>query len=591
MNIYSEEYEKISDYGIIGNLRTAALVSVNGSIDWLCLPDFDSPSLFSGLVDKDRGGCFSIKPAGKYFSKQKYLEKTNILETTFYTQNGKIIRLTDFMPLEDTGNKKSVLIRKLEGIEGTLPVSFVFNPKFDYARSEPTLEIAQDGIIKAYNDTNTLILQTDIDVHIVDNKVIGDFVLKDGNIHWFILHYEDKYFESVHANQVLSFDETVEELEKTKYFWEDWSANLNYSGAFDQEVLRSLLILKLLIHNQTGGLINSPVTSLDAQKPKDGRYCWLREVFFAFNALINTGYKDEAFKLTEWLEHVCKNLGKNLQPVVGLRGERDLIEHNLNYLSGYKNLSPVKIGDNSYTQFDLSTYGLVLMCFENSVKHGYSLDEQILNLIIDYTRILSQSWHNPDNGIWSMEAKQYTFSKIAAWLGLDAGIKLVKQFRDNYHEIDKWISSKDNLYFQLEELGWNNDIKSYTLYYASNMPDSSLLLLNILNFSGSNDDKTRSTINKIREDLALDHMLYKYKNEKGDKQSVYTLCAFWLAHSYALLGKKDYAHSIIEHNLIFAGHHKIFAEGIHIDSHNKLGNYPFSPAHTAFINAVLSLSH
>ncbi|OGH97039.1 MAG: hypothetical protein A2104_09240 [Candidatus Melainabacteria bacterium GWF2_32_7] len=601
MNNMQDKYMPIKDYGVVGNLETIALISKEGSVDWLCLPDFDSPSVFANILDKERGGSFQVKPLEKFFSQQKYIDKTNILETTFFTETGKIVKITDFMPPKtDHSCKHCLLFRKLEVIKGTLPLHFSFHPRFDYARSEPSYDIIEQGMIAAKDEHNTLILNTDIQMHHTDNSLKEEFIVKEGKTHWFLLYYLPEYDKIISVVEAYPIDDASDELEKTKKYWEDWSSKLKYDGPFQEAVLRSALLLKLLMYNPTGALINSPTTSLpeniSGERNWDYRYVWLKDTAFAFHALLNIGYKDEAFKLFNWLENICMQYGRGLRPVVSLRGEAELIEHNLEYLSGYKDSTPVRIGNDAHNKFELDSFCMVLRCSLSAIENGFKPTEQMINILIDYTNILSEAWNNPDHSIWEVRdlERRFTFSKVAAWLGLDAGIKIANLLKPNNPNISRWEEIKQQIHNKAIDEDWSPAKDRFKFYNTTLTPDASLLLLPILGFLPVTDHKLKATVIRVRKELSTNSLVYRYKHNeyndgiKGD-EGAYTSCSFWLAHCFALFGENETAKYIIKHILEYSNPLHLFSEEIDPNTKDSLGNYPHSPTHVSFINAALSI--
>lgn len=596
-----DKYTPIKDYGVIGNLETIALVSKNGSIDWLCLPYFDSPSVFAGILDKDQGGFFQIKPMAKFFSQQKYIDKTNILETTFFTETGGIIKITDFMlPKTEHSHKTSLLFRKLEAIKGESVLHFIFNPKFDYARKAPDFNIVTTGMIAAKTENETLILETDIEMHRRNNHYEEEFIVKEGETHWFMLYYLPEHKKLINVMDASPINDASDVLEKTKNFWEDWSSKFKYDGEYGEEVLRSALLLKMLTYNPTGAVINSPTTSLpehiSGQRNWDYRYVWLKDTAFALHAFLNTGYKDEAFKLFNWLQNICINMGKNLTPVVGLRGEVDLIEHNLNHLSGYKNSAPVRVGNNAYTMFELDSFAMVLRCALSAIENNFKPEQQMIHILIDYTNILNEAWDNPDNSIWETRdlKRQFTFSKAAAFLGIDAGIKIAKKLDIEQGNITKWESIKQKIQSKIFDMEWSPEADSFTFHNHTKIQDASLFLLPILGFLPADDHRIRSTIIRAKEHLSNDSLYYRYKpGEYNDgvteDEGAYTSASFWLAHCFALMGEKENARYIINNLLKYNEPLYLFPEEMDPVNKEYLGNFPHSPTHTSFINAVLSV--
>jgi len=595
-----KEYLPIKDYGIIGNLETAALVSKNGSIDWMCLPDFDSPSIFANILDAKRGGKFSISPIDGFTSEQKYIEKTNILETTFHVEGDKIFKIVDFMPPNVKNIHDScVLVRKIEAVKGIIPLKLVFNPQFEYGLNKPSYKLIDDILI-AQDPNNTLILKTDIALQHTDNHYISEFIINEGNTQWFIMYYLPYNKEIINTTDILPIGDASDRLKITQDYWESFSNRMTYDGPFKDEVLRSALITKMLIYNATGALIASPTTSLPesiaGKRNWDYRYAWLKDTAFAFHGLLNIGYKDEAYKIFNWLQTVCIQHGKNIPPVLGIRGESSLIELKLDHFEGYRHSKPVHIGNEAYSKFQLSSLAMLLRCALAAIEENIVPEMQMVDILLDYTEILANAWSNPDNSIWEVRdmQRQFVFSKVSALLGIKAGIEIAKKLRPDNNKIGEWEQKIDLINKQINDSGWNNDKKSFVFHYNTDSIDASLLLLPILGYLSITDNKIKSTIEEVRKELSVNSLLCRYKTDEykdgiNETEGAYLCASFWLAHCYGLMGKKDEAVSIIQNIINYSQPLKIFSEQISPSSKKERGNYPYSPAHISFINAVLSL--
>src|SRR5512141_1298387 len=424
-------HQPISTYGLIGDMRTAALVGLDGAIDWCCLPRFDSGSVFAALLDPDRGGTWSIRPVGRWTSTQRYVARTNVLETTFTTATGRAV-ITDFMPVDSAGRPASArpeIHRRVRCVRGRVELRIVFMPRFDYASRSTRLEPLAGGLI-ATDRTDQVITLTSakpFDWSFDHGTAIATFHVEPKVDRWIVLRYDD--------DDVWPVDryESAEKLEVTTEFWQRWSAAVRYTGPYRSMVKRSALALKLLTHAESGAIIAAPTTSLPetlgGSRNWDYRFVWLRDAAFTLEALDAVGHHAEADAFMRFVKRVCRHEGGgHLQIMYGIDGRRDLVERQLEHLSGYRNSSPVRIGNGAATQLQLDVYGEVLETADRWRRH-HGMSEgtwRVLRPLVDW---VAEHWRQPDSGIWEVrgEMRHYVFSKVMSWVALDRGVTLAEE--------------------------------------------------------------------------------------------------------------------------------------------------------------------
>ena len=587
-------YLPIEDHGIIGDLHTAALVAKDGTIDWLCLPAFDSPSVFASILDDERGGHFSLRSAEYTRSQQLYLPGTNVLLTRFITPEG-VAEVLDFMPIDDDRELRHDLIRDVRIIRGRIAIDIDCRPAFDYARQEHTIEFVESGVI--FRGTGTaLSLASGVPLKEgPGHSAVARFELKEGESASFVLRVLGKGEEPRKAPERT---ECQRLLQGTLDYWRQWISKSTYRGRWREIVNRSALALKLMIYHPTGALVAAPTMALPQTMERaynwDYRYTWLRDAAFAMFVLIRIGFRDEAQKFMGWLRERCHGSGGRLHPIYGIDGRTELDKEGLLHLSGYRDSSPVRVGNGTYDQLHLDLYGAVLDAVYLYNKYGAPLDYedwQSLRTLLDW---LSQNWHQPDAGMWDVRdsRKHFVSSKVLSWVALDRGVRLAHQ-RGLPADEDVWIAQRDAIYEEVMSKGWNAKKGSFVRHYGSEALDASLLLMPVVEFVGSTDPRWLATLERVQEELTYDVLVERYEGESAsegpaDSQGAFGVCSFWLVECLTRAGRLDEARLALEKMFSYANHLRLYAEKIGY-SGESLGNFPHAFTHLALITAVVRL--
>jgi GH15 family glucan-1,4-alpha-glucosidase len=587
-------YLPIEDHGIIGDLNTAALVAKDGTIDWLCLPAFDSPSVFASILDDERGGQFSVRPVDYTRSQQLYLPGTNVLLTRFITPQG-VAEVLDFMPIEDDRELRHDLIRDIRVIMGRIPIDVDCRPAFDYARQEHTIEFVKSGVIfrgagTALNLASVVPLKEG-----PSHSAVARFELKEGESASFVLHVLGEGEEPREAPERTEYQRL---LQGTLDYWRQWISRSIYRGRWREIVNRSALALKLMIYHPTGALVAAPTMALPQTMERaynwDYRYTWLRDAAFAMFVLIRIGFRDEARKFMGWLQERCHGSGGRLHPIYGIDGRTELVKEELHHLSGYRDSSPVRVGNGTYDQLHLDLYGAVLDAVYLYNKYGAPLDYedwQSLRILLDW---LSQNWHLPDAGMWDVRdsAKHFVSSKVLSWVALDRGVRLAHQ-RGLPADEEVWIDQRDAIYEEVMSKGWSTKRGSFVRHYGSETLDASLLLMPVVEFVGPTDPRWLATLDRVQKELTYDVLVERYGGESAsedpaDDQGAFGVCSFWLVECLTRAGRLDEARLALEKMFSYANHLGLYAEKIGY-SGEALGNFPHAFTHLALITAVVRL--
>jgi GH15 family glucan-1,4-alpha-glucosidase len=587
-------YLPIEDHGLIGDLHTAALVGTDATIDWLCLPAFDSPSVFASILDDERGGHFSLRPAQYTHSQQLYLPDTNVLLTRFITPNG-VAEVLDFMPIEDEHELRHDLIRDIRVIRGRMTIEIDCHPAFDYARQEHTIEFIRSGVIFRGAGT-TLNLASVVPLKEgPSHSAVARFELKEGESDSFVLRLLGKGEE---PGEALERTECQRLLQGTLDYWRRWISKSTYRGRWREIVNRSALALKLMIYEPTGALVAAPTMALPQTMERaynwDYRYTWLRDAAFAMFVLIRIGFRDEAHKFMEWLQERCHGSGGLLQPIYGIDGKTELREEELHHLSGYCGSRPVRVGNGIYARLQLDLYGAVLDAAYLYNKYGALLDYEIWQSLRSLLGWLSENWHQPDAGMWEVRDTRENFisSKVLSWVALDRGIRLARQ-RGLPADEEVWIDQRDAIYEEVMSKGWNTKKESFIRYYGSNALDASLLLMPVVEFVGPTDPRWLETLDRVQKELTYDVLVERYEAESAsdapaDDRGAFGVCTFWLVECLTRAGRLDEARLTLEKMFSYANHLGLYAEKIGY-SGEALGNFPHAFTHLALITAVVRL--
>lgn len=582
------------DYGIIGNCKTAALIKENASIEWCCFPRFDGPSVFAKILDS-KGGSFEIKPQGKYGIKQKYIEDTNVLQTTFYNNQSKF-SVIDYFPLY-LENKKlkqvKVIHRIIRVLEGRPKIKIVYNPKLNYARDDTKLYCEKDNII-ATSGKESLYLYSNVDCE----KILGNDAIKLDEDAFFLISYNKK-------EQEHEFDFIEDELNRTIKFWRGYLRERSIPRFYGQEkIIRSILALKLLTYYESGAVIAAATTSLPevigGERNWDYRYCWLRDASFAIHVFTKICSFEEAEGFLKFLMRICTKCsleGLNLAIMYGVEGEHNLKEEVLDHLEGYKNSKPVRIGNAAFTQVQIDIMGEVIEAiFRFSITYNYveKMTGEQFNLLKSLVNHVVRVWKEKDHGIWEFRniKGHFVFSKLMSWVAIDRGMKIAEHFKKQC-PIDEWKRVRDEIKEEILTKGWNSNKEAFTMYYGSDELDASILLMHHYDFISPKNPKFISTVKAIEKELVKDGLVYRYrmKDDFGYPKNPFTIASFWLIDALYAIGEKKKAIGMFKDVLRYSNHLGLFSEDIDIETKELTGNFPQAYTHLALIDSAILLSN
>jgi GH15 family glucan-1,4-alpha-glucosidase len=592
-------YVPIADYAVIGCTRSIALVSRSGSIDWLCWPRFDSESVFGRILDAEKGGYFAIQPAIPFESQRRYLEGTNVIETTFTTGSG-IVRLLDLMPVMTELEKQKrlspfrQLLRRVECVEGDVPLIVTYAPRPDYGRVTPSIKARGDSVSCAWR-ARVLNLRSDAAFIVEGSTATANFKLRSGQSRTFALGFDD------HTPVVLASigDEATAEIEETIGFWRQWSGQLTYDGPYRDLVLRSALALKLLTYAPSGAIVAAATTSLPesigGERNWDYRYCWLRDASWTVSALYDCGFSNEGAAFLDWLLYSTRLTQPNLQMLYDVFGEAQIPEKTLDHLDGYCGSRPVRIGNAAHAQFQLDVYGEVLGAVDEATQRGANLDRDSQRLLRRLTDIVCEHWQEPDAGIWEKRggARQHVHGKVMAWSALDSALRIA----DRCHiEVDHphLEKAKSEIKEAVLTHGFDAERNTFTGIFGEKEVDASLLFIARVGFIDPKDPRMLGTIDAIRSTLGGDGLLYRYDTRKTTDglppgEGAFVACTFWLVEALALAGRVDEAHALFDDVVRHANDAGLFSEEIDVQTGALLGNFPQALTHIALLNAALAL--
>lgn len=575
----------LEDYAMIGDGETVALVSRGGSIDWLCLPRFDSPACCAALVGAAKHGCWSIAPDGKIErAEHRYQKDTLVLETDL-TSDAGTIRITDFMPIR---SHDPVIIRIVSGVCGNVPTSLHAAFRFDYGNMPPWVTKIAGGAVM-HVGPDQIVLNGLADCQIEDNSIVLRFVVEQDSRHVFVLTYGKA------DEPVAKKTDAIRALSDTQSFWRDWIGGFDRPVPYADVMRRSLLTLKALIHRPTGGLIAAPTTCLPEQPGGamnwDYRYCWLRDAAFTLSALVDCGFLDEATAWRDWMLRAVAGQADKMQILYRVDGSRRLDEANLPWLPGYRYARPVRVGNAAAGQFQLDTYGELLRTLHASEQAGMKRTDQgrhVEHAIIDH---LERVWLEPDQGLWESrgEAHHYTYSKVMAWVALHRFLdgKGAEEITD---ERRKHLSGlRDHMHDTICREGFDAGLGAFTSYFGGQQVDASLLLLPKVGFLPANDARIAGTINLIEKTLVVDGFVRRHLMDDLVPESAFVACSFWLAECHLWQGRRPDAVKTIEKALTIRGDLGLLSEEYDVVSQRLSGNYPQALSHLALIHAVLAL--
>jgi GH15 family glucan-1,4-alpha-glucosidase len=585
--------ERIEDYGLVGDLQTAALVGRNGSVDWLCFPRFDSGSCFGALLGSAEEGRWQIAPAGGGLATdRRYRKNTLILESEWQTATGRV-RVIDFMPPR---GKAPDIVRIVEGLEGRVEMHTELVMRFDYGSVIPWVSRIDDDTLIAIGGPDALVLRTPVELQPEAMTHAADFSVRAGERVPFVL----TWYPSHHKPPVPVEPERA--LAETESYWREWMRDCGYEGDYADAVHTSLLVLKALTYLPTGGIVAAPTTSLPERiggvRNWDYRYCWLRDATFTLLAMMNAGFTDEAHAWRNWLLRAVAGDPANAQILYGVGGERRISEFELDWLPGYAGSQPVRIGNAAHEQFQLDVYGEVMDALHQARIDGLPADDHAWSLQRNLMDFLEGAWALPDEGIWEVRGprRHFTHSKVLAWVAFDRAVDTVERF-DLQGPVERWRRIRDEIHEEVCREAFDVRLNSFTQAYGSDELDASTLLIPLVGFLPADDPRVLGTIDAILRDLTRDGFVERYKpKERNDVdglpggEGVFLPCSFWLVDALLMAERDDEARALFEKLIAVSNDLGLLAEEYDPGAKRLLGNYPQAFTHVGLVNSAYNLS-
>ncbi|MFF4244963.1 glycoside hydrolase family 15 protein [Streptomyces sp. NPDC001822] len=590
---------RIEDYALIGDMQTAALVCRDGTADWLCLPRFDSHAIFAGLLGTEEHGFWRLGPArpegapAPAADRRRYRGDSLILESEWDTSRGTV-RVTDFMPPRDGAPQ---LIRIVEGVSGRVPMRSELRMRFSYGRVTPWVHKV-DGRTVAVAGPDSVWLDTDAETYGQNLTTYSDFTVAPGDRIAFTISWQPSHHEPP------AMPEPEASLEATGDFWREWVEQCTYHGPYREAVVRSLITLKALTYAPTGGIVAAPTTSLPedigGSRNWDYRYTWLRDAAITLSSLLRTGYREEARAWREWLLRAVAGDPENLQIMYGIAGERELGEAELDWLPGYENSGPVRVGNGAANQLQLDVYGEVTEALHLAHMTGLTRNDYAMGLQLKLIEYLEKHWEEPDEGIWEVRGprRHFVHSKVMAWVAVDRTIKLVES-GDAEGPLERWHQLRDDIHRDVCERGYDPERNTFTQSYGSKELDASLLLIPQMGFLPPDDKRVIGTIEAIQRELSTeDGFVLRYPTD-GDEAGVdglegdegaFLACSFWLADDLAMIGRVDEARRLFEKLLSLRNDLGLLAEEWDSRLQRQVGNFPQAFSHVPLIDTALRLT-
>ncbi|MBN1987080.1 MAG: glycoside hydrolase family 15 protein [Prolixibacteraceae bacterium] len=584
------------DYGIVGNGKSAALISKTGVTEWLCLPLFDSASVFASLLDKEKGGSFAVVVDESYSTSQKYLPKTNILVTRF-SNGSDTFEIIDFMPRYHYQNGADHVysppdyIRYFKLKSGNPKFRIKYDPRLEYAE-KPTKTKVHKEYIKSSTEKgpyDSLYLYSNLNKKTIAS---GDEVTMKGDF-FFLISYNQKLLEQTLERAYLK-------LQRTKVYWLNWSEETHRFNHYNDEILRSALVLKLLSFDKTGAVLAAATTSLPETigeiRNWDYRFCWLRDASMVIKVMTQLGHWRSAQRFLDFIIDVVSDKDEKIQIMYGINKEKNLKERILTHFSGYENSAPVRIGNAAYKQKQHDIYGILMdVIYQQFSLFDVSLQnsEELWTITRSIIRIVKNNWKKPDRGIWEIrnEQRHFTFSKLLCWVAVDRGIKVAELIK-RHDYIKKWTRLKNTIREDILKKAWNEEKQAFTQTYGNTDLDASTLLMESYGFIDANDEKYISTVKATQKELSRNGLMYRYKNQDdfGLPSSSFTICTFWMIQSLFKIGEKEEAKKMFDQLLSYSNHLGLFSEDIDFETKQLLGNFPQAYSHLALIETAMLFS-
>lgn len=590
-------YTSIAEHGLIGDMRTAALVGTNGTIDWYCCTRFDAPSVFAAILDADRGGAFELAPDVPARTKQFYFPDTNILITRFFADNG-VGEVQDFMPIVDDSAEadRHRLIRRVLCVRGSLPFTVRVAPRFDYGRQTHTVSTRQGQTVFDSPDLS-LALTSSVPVKIDGPDAWSSFTLEEGQAAVFAL---DRIGGGVEPRScaVLEADEL---FRATVRYWRSWLSQSRYRGRWREMVHRSALTLKLLTYAPTGAIVAAPTTSLPEQiggeRNWDYRYAWVRDAAFCIYALLRLGFTDEAKDFVHFLsQNICLSSGSDgpLQIMYGVDGRSELPEEELTHLEGHLGSAPVRIGNNAVNQLQLDIYGALIDSLYLYDKWGQPLSSDHWDTVGKLVDWVCDHWDQPDEGIWETRGKlqNFLYSQLMCWVAIERAMRIA-QHRGLPADLIRWARARDTIYRRIMERGWSTARRAFVQHEGDDVLDAAVLMMPLAKFISPTDPKWLSTLDVLGEGLVSDSLVYRYDPRSSPdglrgEEGTFSICSFWYVEALSRAGRVDEARLAFEKMLTYANHLGLYAEEIGRTG-EQIGNFPQAFTHLGLISAAFNL--
>jgi GH15 family glucan-1,4-alpha-glucosidase len=595
-------YQPIQDYGVIGDMHSAALVGKDGSIDWLCFPHFDSPSVFAAILDDEKGGRFKIAPAAEGAArKQLYWPDTNVLITRFFSPEG-VGEIIDYMPVgaHENGDGYHQVIRRVRVVRGEMAFRMECSPAFDYARERHKTEISSEGACFRSSGLG-LGLATRVPLEEVGGAAVAEFSLGEGEAAVFVL----REIEDGGCGVAFSEEEADDHFKQTVEYWRRWLSKCTYTGRWREVVHRSALALKLLTFEPTGAIVAAPTMGLPegvgGERNWDYRYTWIRDAAFTLYGLLRIGFTEEAAAFMGWIEDRCQSSSPDgsLQLMYGLDGRRDLTEETLDHLDGYQSSRPVRLGNGAFDQLQLDIYGELMDAVYLYNKHGDPISYDMWTRLRTLINWVCDNWRREDEGIWEVRGgrRHFVYSKLMCWVAVDRGLRLAEK-RSFPADRERWLAVRDEIYEEIMQKGWSDERGAFVQSYDDDTLDASNLIMPLVFFLAPNDPrmlKTLDATNRPPEEggLVANSLVYRYDVQKSvdglaGEEGTFSLCTFWLVEALTRAGRVDDARLMFEQMLGYANHLGLYAEEIG-HSGEALGNFPQAFTHLTLISAAFNL--
>ena len=582
---------KLEDYGYIGDTYSGALVGSNGSIDWLCLPRFDSAACFAALLGDDDNGHWWIGTKEECAGRQKYWDDSLVLETLFETKSGAV-RIIDFMPVRD---HQRHVVRIVEGIRGSVEMEMCLIARFDYGMTVPWVRKVPEGLL-AVAGPNALILRSDVPTKGENLSTVADFTVAEGERKYFVLTWYPAHLEVPERIDV------EHELEHTKKYWHEWASRCEYDGEWRPAVIRSLLTLKAMTYAPTGGIMAALTTSLPEKlggvRNWDYRFCWLRDATLTLYSLMRSGYTDEAAAWSNWLLRAVAGDVSQLQIMYGAAGERELTEIKLPHLAGYENSKPVRVGNAASEQFQLDVYGEVMGAMHLAREHKLKTDEANWRLQRHLVEFVAKHWTEPDEGIWEIRGprRHFTHSKVMAWVAIDRAVRAVEEFGLE-GDLDAWRELRQRIHDDVCARGYSDKRGAFTQSYDCDRLDASLLMVPMVGFLPATDERVVSTVRAIERELLVDSFVYRYSRVESEGvdglpagEGAFLPCSFWLVNCLHMIGRKEEARAMFQRLLSLCTPLGLLAEEYDCEARRLVGNFPQAFSHVSLVNTAHRLS-